>query len=218
MNLSTLVRSRYATKAFAQKKTIPQDQLAQLCDLLRFAPSSTNLQPWHFVLAQTPEGKARIAAGAHGVFASNASKINNASLCVVFCAKTHLDDTYLEQVLAQEELDGRFAANPEFKNTVANGRKMYADIHRQTLNDATHWMEKQLYLNMGFFLLGAAALGLDAVPIEGIDTARVNSELNLNTQGFTAVALVALGYRAGDDFNAVLPKSRLALEQVMEFI
>lgn len=30
-------------------------------------------------------------------------------------------------------------------------------------------MAKQVYLNVGNFLLGVAAMGLDAVPIEGFD-------------------------------------------------
>ncbi|HEY6528062.1 MAG TPA: oxygen-insensitive NAD(P)H nitroreductase [Cellvibrionaceae bacterium] len=218
MNISSLVRNRYATKAFSADKNIPQHQLTQLYDLLRFAPSSTNSQPWHFVLAQTPEGKARVATAAHGSYASNASKINRSSLCVVFCAKTQLNDEYLEQVLQQEEHDGRFAADPAFKISVNNGRKMYADLHRKELNDAQHWMEKQLYLNVGFFLLGAAALGLDAVPIEGIDPVVLNRELDLTAQGLTAVVLVAVGYRADNDFNAKLPKSRFAAEQLMTFL
>lgn len=218
MNLSSLVRSRYATKAFNANKQISPEQLAQLEDLLRFAPSSTNSQPWHFVLAQSPSGKAQVAAAAHGSYASNASKINNASLCVVFCAKTAISDEYLAAVLTQEEQDGRFVPNPEFKQSVDAGRKMYADLHRQELNDAQHWMEKQVYLNMGFFLLGTAALGLDAVPIEGIDRAVLNRELQLTHKGFTAVALVAVGYRAENDFNAKLPKSRFAADTVFTLI
>ncbi|HMW49664.1 MAG TPA: oxygen-insensitive NAD(P)H nitroreductase, partial [Cellvibrionaceae bacterium] len=181
-------------------------------------PSSTNSQPWHFVLAHSPAGKAQVATAAHGTYASNASKINNSSLCVVFCAKTDLSDDYLAAVLNQEEQDGRFAPNPAFKQSVDAGRKMYADLHRQQLNDAQHWMEKQVYLNMGFFLLGTAALGLDAVPIEGIDRDVLNRELHLTHRGLTGVALVAVGYGADTDFNASLPKSRFAAEQIMSFI
>jgi len=218
MNLSSLVRSRYATKAFAPGQSIPAEHLTQLCDLLRFAPSSTNAQPWHFVIAQTAAGKAQVATAAHGPFTSNASKINNASLCVVFCTKTELSDDYLAEVLNQEERDGRFDPNPAFKQSVDSGRKMYADLHRQQLNDVQHWMEKQVYLNMGFFLLGAATLGLDAVAIEGIDRDVLNRELQLTSRGLSSVALVAVGYHADTDFNASLPKSRFAAEKLMCFI
>ena len=41
-------------------------------------------------------------------------------------------------------------------------------IYRKELKDDDQWMAvKQVYLNVGNFLLGVAAMGLDAVPIEG---------------------------------------------------
>jgi nitroreductase/dihydropteridine reductase len=40
-------------------------------------------------------------------------------------------------------------------------------MHRKELKDDDQWMAKQVYLNVGNFLLGVAAMGLDAVPIEG---------------------------------------------------
>ena len=45
---------------------------------------------------------------------------------------------------------------------------LFADMHRKELKDDDQWMAKQVYLNVGNFLLGVAAMGLDAVPIEGL--------------------------------------------------
>ncbi len=42
---------------------------------------------------------------------------------------------------------------------------------------------KQVYLNVGNFLLGVAAMGLDAVPIEGVDFAILDEEFDLKAQG-----------------------------------
>ena len=39
--------------------------------------------------------------------------------------------------------------------------------------------------------------------------------LGLRARGLTSSVIVALGYRAAEDFNAKLPKSRLPLEQVL---
>jgi len=70
-------------------------------------------------------------------------------------------------------------------------------------------MEKQVYLALGGLLLGAAALGLDACPMEGFDADVLAGELGLGAQGWRPLALVALGFRSADDWNAALPKSRL---------
>lgn len=67
---------------------------------------------------------------------------------------------------------------------------------------------------MGFALFAATALGIDAVPMEGVDMAVLNEEFGLTEKGYTTVAVVSFGYRASDDFNAELPKSRLAVDVV----
>ena len=84
----------------------------------------------------------------------------------------------LERVVDQEEADGRFNT-PEAKAANHKGRTYFADMHRVDLKDDDQWMAKQVYLNVGNFLLGVAALGLDAVPIEGFDAAILDEEFGL---------------------------------------
>ena len=71
------------------------------------------------------------------------------------------------------------------------------------------------YLALGTLLLGAAAKGIDATPMEGIDRQALDEELGLAAQGLSSVVAVALGYRSDSDFNAALPKSRLPAERVL---
>ena len=213
MNLTDIALRRYSTKAFDPQKTITDVDFAQLKALLRFSPSSVNSQPWHFIIANTEAGKARIAKGTQGNFQFNENKVLDASHVVVFCTRSQLSDDYLEHLLAQEEADGRFA-EAQHKAGVRAARELFVNLHRYDGKDAQHWMEKQLYLNMGTVLLGAAALGIDAVPMEGVDTAALDAEFGLREKGFNAVAVVSFGYRKADDFNAQLPKSRLPEAEV----
>lgn len=90
------------------------------------------------------------------------------------------------------------------------GRTFFADMHRKELKDDDQWMAKQVYLNVGNFLLGVAAMGLDAVPIEGVDFAILDEEeFDLKAQGHTSLVVVPVGHHSVEDFNATLPKSRL---------
>lgn len=217
MNLTDIALTRYSTKAFDATRKISDETFSQIKSLLRLSPSSVNSQPWHFIITDSDAGKQRIAKGTQGPFQSNETKVLNASHVVLFCAKTSIDDDYLEHLLAREEADGRFP-NPAGKEMSHNVRSLFVNLHRSTLDDASHWMEKQVYLNMGSLLLGAAALGIDAVPLEGIDVATLNEEFALTPKGFTAVAAVALGYRHTDDFNAALPKSRLPEDETFTLL
>lgn len=214
MDVAALARTRYTTKKFDPARRIPDEQVAELETLMHLSPSSTNAQPWHFVVAGTEEGKARVAKAMAGFCSFNEPKVLNASHVVVFCAKAAIDEAYLDRVLDREDEQGRFAM-PEARAGQHNGRSYFVNSHRFELSDVQHWAEKQVYLTVGALLLGAAALGVDACAMEGFDHRALNEEFGLRGQGLTSAVVVALGYRSAEDFNATLPKSRLPLETVI---
>jgi len=90
MDIIQSAASRYSTKAFDPSKKITAENIEKVKDLLRLSPSSTNSQPWHFILASTPEAKARIAKATSGFYVFNERKVLDASHVVVFCAKRRL--------------------------------------------------------------------------------------------------------------------------------
>ncbi len=213
-NLTDLLLTRYTTKAFDPSRRLSAEQLQHIESLLRMSPSSTNAQPWHFVIAGSDEGKARIAETMAAGHAYNEPKVRNASHVVVLCTRQAITEEHLERVLAQEQADGRFAT-PEARTGQHNGRSHFVNLHRFERRDAQHWADKQTYLALGFLLLGAATLGVDACPIEGFDQGAVDAALGLREQGLSSTVIVALGFRAKDDFNAKLPKSRLPASEVI---
>lgn len=217
MNLIDIVSQRYSTKEFDASKKITAEDFEQIKAAIRLAPSSVNSQPWHFIVASTEEGKKRMTKGTEGAFAFNEPKVMNASHVVLFAARTSIDDDYIEHILEIEEQDGRFA-DPAFKEIVNAGRTRFVGIHRDEIQDMDHWMQKQVYLNMGSVLLAAATMGIDALPMEGVSLAALNEEFGLLEKGFTAVGLVSFGYRDDKDFNAKLPKSRLPEEEIFTLL
>ena len=210
-------RARHTAKAFDPARRIPEDQIAQLKTLLQLSPSSTNIQPWHFILASTEAGKARVAKGAEGRYAFNRQNILDASHVFVFASRLAAEEDYLRHVLAQEERDGRFASDPDtHKPAMHGGRSMFLNLHKQDYKDAQHWMDKQVYLNLGQFLLGISAMGLDATPMEGVDTAVIDKEFGLREKGFSSLFVVPVGYSdEARDYNAALPKSRLPIPEII---
>ncbi|EBL0523509.1 oxygen-insensitive NAD(P)H nitroreductase [Salmonella enterica] len=214
MDIVSVALKRYSTKAFDPSKKLTAEEADKVKTLLQYSPSSTNSQPWHFIVASTEEGKARVAKSAAGNYTFNEHKMLDASHVVVFCAKTAMDDAWLQRVVDQEEADGRFAT-PEAKAANDKGRRFFADMHRVSLKDDHQWMAKQVYLNVGNFLLGVAAMGLDAVPIEGFDADVLDAEFGLKEKGYTSLVVVPVGHHSVEDFNAGLPKSRLPLETTL---
>ncbi|MDR2001366.1 MAG: oxygen-insensitive NAD(P)H nitroreductase [Zoogloeaceae bacterium] len=211
IDLLACARTRYAAKTYDPARKIPAPLIEQLRALARLSPSSVNSQPWHFVVASTDEGKARIAKATHGLHAYNAPKILNASHVFVLCTRHTLTDAHLDAVIEQEARDGRHPTE-QARQVRRETMLKYADLHRYAHRDAQAWMEKQTYIALGVLLMGAAALDLDATPIEGFDNAVLDQELGLPEQGFTSTLVVPLGYHGADDFNTRLPKSRFPAE------
>ena len=213
MNIAQIATTRHTTKAYDPHKHIGASLMEQLKTLLRYAPSSTNSQPWHFVIAASDEAKAHIAKATVGPYGANESKVLNASHVVVFCTRTELDDAHLQHVLEQEQRDGRLPKE-EAREMQKRVREYYVNMHQNELHDTQHWMEKQVYIALGGLLFGAAALEIDATPIEGFDRAILDDSLGLQARGLRSVVMTALGYRSEEDFNATLPKSRLASDEL----
>ena len=217
MTLDDAVVARHTVKAFEPGKTLPQDLIDTLLNVLHNSPSSVNSQPWHFVVASTAQGREAMAKSTTGAFVYNEPKVLNASHVIALCMRTDITEQHLQNVLAQENSAGRFVADGAQAGQ-DKSRRSYVDMHRYESRDVPQWMEKQVYLALGGLLLGAATLGIDATPMEGFDQRELDLALGLREKGLTSVVLVSLGYRSEKDFNAALPKSRLPREEVFTFI
>ena len=217
MNLIEIMNNRYSTKKFDTTKKISEENMNEIKELLRLSSSSVNLQPWHFIIASSEEGKNKISKSTEGFYAFNKEKVVDASHVIVLCSKTSIDEDFLRNILDKEDKDGRFA-NEEFKTGMHNGRIGFVNIHKDQYNDLQDWVDKQVYLNLGNLLLGVAALGIDSVPMEGFDAKILDEEFELTKKGLKPIAIVPIGYRANDDFNATLPKSRLNSDEIFTTI
>ena len=208
MDVLVTAKTRYATKTYDAEKKIPQQQFEKLLEVLRFSPSSVNIQPWHFLIAETDEAKQRIAKALTGNYIYNSAKVLNSSHTLVFCTRTDISAEYLEQLLQQDELNGRFK-DETAKQGQRDTRKGYVEFYRNELKNLSAWMENQTYLALGQLLFAAGLEGVDATPMEGFDRDTINQEFGLAEKGLKASVVVSLGYRSENDFNAKLPKSRL---------
>jgi len=217
MDILSAAKKRHTAKAYDSARRIPEEVMQQVYDLLRSSASSVNSQPWHFIVANTPEGRARIAKATQGGYVYNAAKVNDASHVIVLCARVDMDEAHMDALLEQEERDGRFRDAQARAGQDAT-RRGYVNQHRYGTKDVAQWLEKQVYLALGTALLGAATLEIDATPMEGFDQKILDAEFGLNEKGLTSLVLVSFGYSSPADFNAGLPKSRLTQEATFTFI
>ena len=195
MNFLEIAQKRYAAKAYRNEK-ISEAKIKELAEILRLAPSSVNSQPWKFAIIGDEALKADLAG--HSFF--NEQKIKEASHLVVFFAK--------DNVAEFEENFKKVAPQPILE--------FYAGMKAGDEKNAKTWFQKQVYISLGFFLAACGVEGIDATPMEGIDTDYYSEKLQV--EGYKAVLAVAVGYHSEADSNhpSKTPKRRLPLEEVME--
>ncbi len=214
MSILDVIRSRSTAKHYNAEKPISPEDLADLREILRLCPSSVNLQPWHFFEASTREAREKLLPA---IMDFNRDRVLDASVVFVFAAKKEVTKDYLDRVIQQEVADGRFSQE-EAAASVDAGRRQFALMHQDQLKDAPVWMAHQAYIAMGFLLLSAAQMGLDATPIEGLYPEKMDEILGLQDKNLATVFCVSLGYRSANDANATRPKSRMPLDEILTIL
>jgi nitroreductase len=203
--LVAALRWRYAVKKFEPGKPIPDPIWNALEEALTLSASSYGLQPWKFFVIDDPALRAQLRPAAFGQ-----SQVTDAARFVVFAVRKDFSIgdivRYVERVaevrkVPLESLEG-------FKN-------MMAGLLRRTPEQRESWAGHQVYIALGNFLTSAAALGVDACPMEGLDAAQYDRILGLSETGYQTLFAVAAGYRSGDDAYAAAPKVRFPKEEVM---
>jgi len=217
MDLLNILQQRYTSKAYDASKRIPQAQFSKLLEALRLSPSSINIQPWHFMVAEQASAKQRIAASLIGKYAYNASKVLDSSHTIVFCSKIEIDEQYILQLNAQEQQDGRFK-NQQSQQERLQSLLGYINNYRIEHGDISRWTENQTFIALGQLLTSAAIEGIDATPIGGFDAEILSQQLDLAALGLKPSVIVALGYRSETDFNAKLPKSRRNTADIITYL
>jgi nitroreductase/dihydropteridine reductase len=84
MDFKELLMTRYATKKFDGTK-IDESKIDQLFEMIRFAPSALNLQPWKIKVVTDEKTKTQLSAAS-----MEQAQIKTCSHLLVFCADTDL--------------------------------------------------------------------------------------------------------------------------------
>jgi len=201
---------RYATKKFDPARSIPADLWAALEQVLVLAPSSFGIQPWKFLVITDPAVKERLVACSW-----NQTQPRDCSHHVVFTVRKDLPEAHIDRYIAR---------TAEVRGTTPEALAPFKKVMMSSLEPARaagtldHWQTHQIYIALGQFMAGAALLGVDTCPMEGIVPAQYDEVLGLTGSGWATVVACAAGYRAADDKYASLPKVRFPVDEVVRRI
>lgn len=175
---------------------IPREDMDEILDVARRAPSAFNVQPWRFVVVETPELKERLAAAAF-----NQRQVHSAPAVIVL---------YTDMKDALENLDATVHPGMSPEQQEATLRTVRNSFAKQSDDERETWGQGQGYIALGYLLLAAEARGYRTSPMAGFDPTAVKALLDL-PENARIPALIAIGRGAEEGF----PQHRLPLESIV---
>ena len=198
-----IFRRRVSTRYYDPARKISAEDFAAILDFGRLSPSSVGSEPWKFLVIQNQGLREKIKPVAWGMQAT----IAEASHLVILLAKKHAryDTPFFSELMERRGFtpEQRAAALERYRNFQTHDIAI-ADDERALFD----WASKQSYIALANMLTGAAMLGIDSCPIEGMDYAAVEHILAqaglLDPAEYGVSVAATFGYRARD----IQPKPR----------
>ncbi len=197
MEFKELLMSRYATKKFDGNK-IDDSKIDQLFDMIRYAPSALNLQPWKVKVVTDTDTKKKLSEAS-----MEQPQINTCSHLLVFCADTDLSGK-------ADKITGlmKKAGVPE------ENMKQFQDVLNMFLSNydnKTGITEAQynVFIAAVTAIYAAKSLGIDSCPMQGFN-AEAYSEILEIPSNIVPTILVPIGYPA----DKQMPKLRFEKEEI----
>ena len=153
----------------------------------------------------------------HSTFANkhqfNQPHIKAASHIILFAYNPSYTREDYSQVVDKGIEDGRTALENREK---AFGGFAFAELKTDDNGDTSARTKAQTYLALGNTLHVLARLGIDSTTMEGVDSELIGQQFEEELAGYQCDVALAMGYHhPSEDYNALLPKSRLTLNSIL---
>lgn len=177
--LLSVLSGRFACRKF-HGRAVEAHELDLVLEAGRIAPSAFGMEPWRFIVVQSPEAKVKVAAACFGQEA-----VIGAPVLIAIVAQYGVlepDSAFVEARLTAES-----AGSPPSKEL----RDMYRDFHDGTEPKA--WAVAQCNFAAAQMMVQATGIGLATCPVGGYDEEALTTALGL-AEGEAPALVLALGH------------------------
>jgi 3-hydroxypropanoate dehydrogenase len=173
-------------------RPVPRDLLARATEIALFGPTSANTLPMRLVFVDTKEGKERLRPA---IAPGNVEKTMAAPVTAIVAADLEF----------YKEMPRTFPDRAEMFQGIFLGMEPIA-------RRAAAW--DNALLQMGYFIIAARSLGLDAGPMGGFERSIVDAEFFAEGR-WASQYLINLGY--GDDTKVFPRLPRFNVDEIARF-
>ena len=192
-DFNEIVNGRRSIKHYNPTVKISREEMTEILEQATKAPSSINMQPWRFVVIDSPEGKEKLAPLA----SFNLDKVMSSSAVIaVFGDRKNYE--YAEEIYGKAVEHGYMPE--DVKDFQLNYFKpMYEGMSADQMKDIV--MLDSGLVSMQLMLV-ARAFGYDTNPVGGYDKEKIAETFGLEKERYVPVMLLTIGKAASEGFQS----------------
>ncbi|AIQ63401.1 putative NAD(P)H nitroreductase YodC [compost metagenome] len=197
-----VVKGRRSVRNYDPHSKVSREVLTEILQQAALAPSAANLQPWRFLVIDSPELKQKLLP-----IAFNQQQVVEAS--AVIAVLGDLESVSMAGKIYGQAVEAGYMSEDTAKSFTERYTAMYSNMSSQDI--------RQIVINdCGMasmqFMLAARAKGYDTVPMGGYDKAGFVEAFHIPDR-YIPVILIAFGKAA----NPGHPTVRLQIEEIVFF-
>ncbi|MHA7965757.1 nitroreductase family protein [Paenibacillus sp. CAU 1782] len=195
-----VLNERRSVRKYDAEAVISQEEINELLTIATKAPSSSNMQPWRFLVVTEPELKAKLLP-----IAFNQQQVADASAIVIVLGDLEMykraEDIY------GAALDAGFMSEEVKTQMTENSVRMYSSLPAERLKEIVVFDTGLVAMQL---MLAARAKGYDTVPMGGYNRDAVKELFGIGER-YMPTLMLPIGKAAASGH----PTVRLPLEQIV---
>jgi nitroreductase len=199
-----IVTGRRSIKNYDKSVKISREEMEKILTLATLAPSSVNMQPWRFLVIDSPEGKATLAPLAR--FNQNQVETSSAVIAV-FGDMNNFDNA--EEIYGKAVDLGLMPLEVK-ENILASFAGYFEKITREEMKEVVLVDGGLVSMQL---MLAARAYGYDTNPIGGYEKDQIAEAFGLDKDRYVPVMLISIGKAADNGHQSV----RLPIDKVAQW-
>lgn len=203
-DFNKIVSERRSIKKYDQAVKISKEEMTKILALATTAPSSVNMQPWRFLVIESPEAKAKLAPLAR----FNQTQVETSSAVIAVFGDMNNFEKFEEIYGAAVEKGYMPLEVKERIHTSYSG--YFETISREEMKDVVLVDGGLVSMQI---MLAARAYGYDTNPIGGYEKDQIAEAFGLDKERYIPVMLISIG-KAADTGH---PSVRLPIDQVTQW-
>lgn len=202
-SLSTVIRERHSVRKYDPNYKISRNELSEMISEATLAPSSSNLQPWKFIVIQDTDLKKELR-----MIANNQEQVETSSAVIAVLGDKEMYKNAAN--VGRSAYDAGLIDEETMARMIEGSIKLYSSAPEEKRAQIATYDAGLVSMQL---MLIAKARGYDTVPMGGFDKQKFIDRFEVSDRYFPIV-LIALGKAAAPGRQT----TRLPLNEVVSFM